>query len=258
MLGLRIFIHALRQVFGNFRAALQISGLIYFILFACSYAVVWALDFGNFVQFGARETLLVVLLITLWMVGFLWIAVAWHRYVLLNETPRSVLPKFHGKNIASYFFRGLLIALVFFLIAAVLLIIWLLFNSILFAVFPNGITVGAIGMMLVPLVLNIVFSMVFFSLSPVLVAGALGRQMSFREAQSAFSGKWLSLFVLLIVTAAFSTVVRLVAELSALPLLDYLVVFGILQAALYWVSIMTGISVLTTLYGHFIEKRELV
>lgn len=63
--------------------------------------------------FGA----LVVLLVA--VVTGLWIAVGWHRYVLLNEKP-ELLPAFRQDRMIAYFIRSLILGLIILLPA----IIW--------------------------------------------------------------------------------------------------------------------------------------
>lgn len=258
MLGLRILLHALKQIFGNFRAALQISGLICAVQFGCSYFIFGAsrLDFS--LPLAASDLLSGVIMIVIWGAGFVWMAVAWHRYVLLNEKQNSVIPQLRIKNMGSYFMRSLLIGLVLIIVVLVLGGIGLLCNAIFAAVFPSAVTGWVYGAMLYPLALNLVSSMLFFSLSPILVAGALGKEMSFAEAQSAFSGKLASLFVLAFVVGISSWIGGAIVSDVVAHLADVPGAAIIVEAIYYWVSAMAGISILTTLYGHFTEKRELV
>lgn len=40
-------------------------------------------------------------------IATLWIAVAWHRFVLLNEAPQGLLPAFKGDRVMAYLLRML-------------------------------------------------------------------------------------------------------------------------------------------------------
>lgn len=246
VLGLKLLTHSIKQVFGNFRAALQISGVIFAVLCTLTFFVFTRLEGQADLQFSGSFWALAVFAMVLSAAGYLWIAVSWHRFVLLDETPVGLIPRFHRKNIISYFIRLLIILLV-------LLITGLLMGFValvLVSAFPS-----AAFATLLPLLINLGLSAFFFTLSPILVAGALGKKMSFSEAQAAFSGKLIGLLVLIVLIAFLSWLGGFVLgdiwRLGA-------VVSGVISTIYYWVTMMIGISIYTTLYGHFIEKRELV
>lgn len=124
MKGLQIFTHSLRQVTGNLRAAIKVSGLLYSVqfilafalgntLFADEAAVMAAMETGEF----PWTTYLLVLAITL--TTSIWIAVGWHRYVLKVEQP-GLLPEFHADRFLGYFGKSLLIGLIVLPLAAIL------------------------------------------------------------------------------------------------------------------------------------------
>lgn len=50
------------------------------------------------------------------LAGWLWTAVAWHRFVVLNERPRGWLPRFRGDLILGYAGRGILTLLMMLLV----------------------------------------------------------------------------------------------------------------------------------------------
>ncbi|MEK9643531.1 MAG: hypothetical protein VW122_13290 [Paracoccaceae bacterium] len=41
------------------------------------------------------------------------VIVAWHRFILWEQSTRFILPKFHGRQILSYMWRVILIVLLF-------------------------------------------------------------------------------------------------------------------------------------------------
>ena len=124
MKAVQIFTHAFRQVLGNLEAAIRISGLLFLVQFLAG----WALISRRFPDEAALKaaalsgqfpwfTVLISAVISL--VAGLWIAVAWHRYVLVIEKP-GVLPVFHGDRILAYFGKGLLAGLILLVPAIVL------------------------------------------------------------------------------------------------------------------------------------------
>ena len=102
MIGWQIFVHALRMVFGNFKQVLQIT--IGPALIAVAAMIVMALmtrGSSEPVYYGAEGPppdlgggLVLPVLVAFLIVFaiFLWVAVAWHRYVLLEEYPNGLLP----------------------------------------------------------------------------------------------------------------------------------------------------------------------
>lgn len=250
MKGWQIFIHSVRLVFSNIEAAFKVSLLPY------------ALSGLAFVFFGAQATalmrdaspeVLVAASSNLWLGYFiylivsitaaLWIAVSWHRYVLLEEYPTSWIPTFHGAAIMTYFGRGFLIGLA---VAAVLMVT--------FAVLGLALGwMGSGGILLTGVISFAVVSYVFYRLCPVLPSAAINQPMTFGEAWKATedSGSTIGVLVLLLILS--SMVVNLPNQIGGAD-----TVIGIIYSLVVgWFLMMIGSSVLTTFYGHFIEGRAI-
>ena len=113
--GLAILVHSVRQVFGNLAAAVRISGVLFAVI-----AVISVLGTpADPASAGSNLGLLLILAIVSVLIS-LWIAVAWHRYVLLREGGNTPLPAFRGDAIGRYFVNGLLVALIMIPMAVVL------------------------------------------------------------------------------------------------------------------------------------------
>lgn len=252
MFGIDIFVHAVRMVLGNLGVALRISGVLMGVLFVVTLVfgggqVAMTGDFGQMARQGAAAAgggLIV------WIVSFLislWIAVAWHRFILREEEPAGVIPPFNGAAIGSYFVAGLIFAAILFVLA---IPIGLMAGIVLFP-FAAGGQPGFLGAILFGLVLYLPLAYVGYRISPILPSAALGQRMPLRDAwyATATSG---SAFVVL----------TLVSVLAALLAQAPAGVLGGLLGAIWlfvvqWATILVGASILTTIYGHYVEGRPL-
>jgi hypothetical protein len=250
MKGWEIFVHSVRLVFSNIEAAFKlsllpyaISGLAFVFLGAKATAImreqspeaIMAAPSGLWVGY--------VFYILVSVIAALWIAVSWHRYVLLEEYPSGWFPTFHGGAIMSYFGRGFLVGL---LIVGVVLVVMLLLGLVM-------VWAGAAGAMLVAVLAFATASYLFYRLCPVLPSAAINQHMSFGDAWRATSGNDSTIAVLVILLILSSIVVQLPNQIggpdSAIGIV-YSLVVG-------WFMMLIGVSVLTTFYGHFVEGRTI-
>lgn len=250
--GWQIFVHSVRQVFGNLPAALRISGVLYLVIFALGIALTgWgpptmadpaALDGG---LMGA-----VLLSGIVSLVLSLWIAVGWHRYVLRMEGGASIVPAFRGGAILRYLGYTLLITIIVIPVGILGgIIAGLAFGGMAMGPGQAG---GGLGLMLAMGVLvYLPVLAVFFRLSPVLPAAALDEPLGIGAAWKA-TADWEAMLTLAVLSALCTGCLTLLS--AGLP--------GGLGIAIgiagQWVLTMVGASILTTIYGHYIEKRQLV
>lgn len=255
VLGLRIFLHALRMVFGNFPMALRAS--IPFIavwVLSAAYAAFSGVSLSvTHAGAGAQAQLLqdhwpyFLLAVIASVAAYLWTAVAWHRYVLAEEAPGPLGPQWHGPEIGNYLWRSFLAGLIFVFVG-------FLFGFVIgFISAASGAPAG-VKVILTQLGTVVPCLVVFFRLSPIFPAAALGAPITFGEAWSATKGATGSLFLLALV----SVVSNLVLALPTSLLTQGAPILGLAwSAAVQWLSLMFGVSVLSTIYGHFVEKRHL-
>ena len=121
-MALHIIRHALRMIFGNFGQALRVSIGPFLILLVCAYPIT-TIQIGEiFLTFvpdpfatdiGGRASpvnpvvfLYLVFLIFVALFVFGWVAVAWHRFILLEEY-HGLLPAAAGRPIWPYVWRSL-------------------------------------------------------------------------------------------------------------------------------------------------------
>ncbi|MBE9635957.1 hypothetical protein [Salipiger mangrovisoli] len=244
MKGWRIFLHSLRMVIDNIGTALRVSLVLYLVQVASQIATYLhpsdtGADGMPVPMIGVPALALMVLAV----LASLWIAVAWHRFVLTGEEPRGWLPQWHGGEILGYFGRSILIGLVIFL-----------------GMMVSAIPVALVGAAVPGLAPILVFGLVglggylFFRLGLILPAAALGEKLTLKQAWRATSDDDGAVVTLALLVIGGSLLVELPALIddSAGSIVN--LVYGLV---INWFATMIGISVLTSLYGHFVEKRPL-
>ena len=248
MLGVRIFIHSLKQVFGNLGGALRVIAPIVSAQFAAFYALGHARETAGFgVGPNGVTPWLVVVSTLLVAIPAVWMAVAWHRLILLGERPRSIFPPFHAGLLASYLIYSVLLAIVLLLLGRVLAHYA---GSLLFSGgFPSYWTalLGTSALIYVPL------GFLMLKLSPLLPAAAVGRHLGVVEAWSKTRKSNLALLTVVILAVLCRTLIIL--GLLRLALLSEYYIY--VQLLLGWLTSIVVLSILTTIYGHFVEGREL-
>ena len=248
--------HAVNSVQNNLAYAFRISWPWYAVL-----AVVSIVTFGllGMLAAGGNADLMpygVFFIVLLSFVAFASIAVNWHRYILLDEVPRAGdLFRLDGKT-WRYLGNLILIGLIMLLLGAIVMV-------------PLALLAGAITSSVVVSVVVILGLIVFlflaifsFRLSVKLPAVAIGRQdFTFSHALAATRGNTLQLFLILL----FQVVLAIAASLFLL-FLNFVTafihpIFGLavgmlVQLFINWILTIFGITILTSLYGFFVEGRE--
>jgi len=247
-MGLRIFLHSVRLVFGQLGAALRISAVLYIIGMAIG-AIGLYYQYQAFASEGSQAgawQFFVAALIS--VVPYLWIAVAWHRFVLLDEAPRAIVPTPPGDRIWSYFGRAIqmgLLIIVFAIGCGLLLTVAM--------VASNGSPVLALPIMFVFVAVGVLIT---YRLAPMFPGAAIGQSVGVGEAWKVTSGASGTFFILAILSAIGSFVLDLPGELLArLPGSPFTVLTWVAVSS--WVKLMVGVSILTTIYGVYVEKRSI-
>jgi hypothetical protein len=187
------------------------------------------------------------------LIAFASIAVAWHRYILLDEVPQGLAKLRVDRNVWRYFRNLILITLLVIPVMIPLLFLMAVFQSISpFA----AIAVAAVYMV-------VVVSPILYRVSIKLPAIALGRQdFGMGDAWNTSAGNWWQIGAVAIVVTVLSAVASLVLE--AVSKLIYSVLGQSLgpwidlpiQVAINWIITVMGITLLTSLYGFFVEERD--
>lgn len=186
------------------------------------------------------------------------VIVAWHRFVLLEEPVAALWTPVPPMRVLAYFLRMLLLSLVVLPVMALALGIAL---SPVFLVM--GATTGpgeaAPGGMLAIFVIGGAVTLVIYGLSlrlsTVLPAAAIGAPLGLRGAWRASAGQgrlFLGVAIGIVLIGILVAVLSIPLVVAGVPLLAACV-----QGAIGGVVLLYMASILTTLYGVFIEGRDL-
>ncbi len=254
MLGLEIFVHSVRMVLRNLTQALQISVVPALIggFLAIGLFFLFGIPFEEFISEtngfpeGVTAASFTGFLLCLMAVVFgvmLWIVVSWHRFVLLEEYPSGLVPPFRFDRVLAYFGRLLMLGLI-------ALIIMIPGALIMGMMAQSSVALG----ILVWLGLIIILTIGFYRASPILPGAAIGKPIKLSEAWQATSGASGAIALLVVLSILFQILLQLLASLLLfVPIIGVLIV---LFASMLIVPLI-NVSILTTIYGVFIEKREL-
>jgi hypothetical protein len=250
-MGVSLFVHSVRLVLGDWRNALKISGLLYLIyavpalIFALLFPVptdpaqaLTAIGSGGFL--GLITAILAI-------IAFVWIAVAWHRYVLLDEMPAGQFPEFNSSRLLSYGGYSLLIGVIGFVLSFIVTAV------VGIVAIP---LLGMVGAYIMALLALAAVLIVGYRLAPILPAIAIDKPITLRQAWDATNNANGPIIILAILSAIAAVVIDIPAIIlaSAGPL----AFLGVLWTlATGWVKMIVGVSILTTLYGHYIEGRAI-
>ncbi|RPE64703.1 hypothetical protein EDD53_2463 [Pacificibacter maritimus] len=238
MTGFLLLKRSVTAVFRNFDDALAISGLLWValtavIVFISSFAPEITLAQDAPVSTGSLLWLIVPNLAAL-IVG-IWVAVEWHRFALLGVRPTTIFPQLHMAQTLSYLGHSLKLIVLMVVIAFAIVFVATIIGTFsgvlqpLLAVVPAITLVGAF--------------LIFYRLSPILPAAAIGQSMTLKQAwqrtQSIQKEIYQAVFLLVLATLC-----------AQLPML---VLPGELIALLYslivgWIGLMVGVSLLSAIY----------
>ncbi len=244
MQAFRILLHALRLVFGNLGQALVMSALPLVVALGAMVAIGIA---GRFWADGIRITGLVSLVAAMLVFAatLVWFAVRWHRFILLDERQQLLaLPP--AKALMRYI--G-----VSFLTFLMLVPVGIAVMMSVYAAYEGG---GSVVSLIVGMVLVFLLYVLALILAAALPGAAIGAGRPIRAAWRALkpAAGTILLLTLLgfvgyeITEAAFFAFVAIGVPLALAILLT---------AVAYWLSTLISLSVLTTLWGHYVEGRPL-
>ena len=243
MQGWKIFVHALSIVVRNWREALRIA-LLPTALGAVALVVVgFALPQSQAAdgEVAARGSMILTGLISIliWALAMVWMLVNWHRFILLSEYPSGWLPPLRRGAIGAYLWRAVQMTLM----AIVALIPFVVLMVILGGL--NG----------VPLMIWAGLTLYgFYRISPVLPAAAIGETLGMRAAWDATrpgAGAIVIVIILTMVVAQLASVIDVLLT-GSIPFLG--AILSILMTA---ALVLLNASILTTIYGHYIDRRPL-
>jgi len=245
-MSFRIFLHSVRLVLSQLVSALKISGALYALSLLVTVIAAMSqarLTLAGEVPIGWQTVVGAVVTCAL----YIWTAVGWHRFVLLDEEPGLVLPNFHGHRLLAYLGRTLQIALIGMLVAGFFGFVAVLLAFLL----------GPVASLLVALVATIAMLLVSFRLAPLLPGAAIGQKVDLRDAwESTQLANGTLVGLALIAGVAVAAVDMVSAAVTALP--GPMVWVGMAMFAITgWFKLMVWVSIITTIYGVYVEGRRL-
>jgi hypothetical protein len=172
-----------------------------------------------------------------------WCIVAWHRFVILEEMPTGWIPAFNGGRILSYWGQALKLILVFLLLSVPIVAVVMLAAQVNVAI---ALVLG------VPLYFW--WMLLVMRLSITLPAAAVGRPLPFAEARSATKDTWGALLLLVLLLAGLQLLVQ--GAVAGLAQMSPALSLALNVAASVFLSLL-NVSILTTLYGHYVEGRSI-
>lgn len=243
MQGWKIFLHALSMVLRNWREALRIA-LVPTALGAVALMVAgFALPQSQVAdgEVAARGPMILTGLISflITLVAMIWVLVNWHRFILLSEYPSGWLPTLRQDAIGAYMWRTVQMTLM----AIVALIPIFVITMIL------GGLIGVLMMIWVGLMLY-----GFYRISPVLPAAAIGETMTMRAAWDVTRPGAGAIVIVIILTMIVTQLITVFETLltGSIPVLGA-ILSSMTTAALG----LLNASILTTIYGHYVDGRPL-
>ena len=251
MLGYRLFRHSILMLVNNFGAALKVSLIPGAISVATIYSVIGLARqvssedpaTSPAIWFGVLISLIVTILV------FCWAAVSWHRYVLQEEMPGAFFPAWHGPEIKAYIGASIRIVSIICVLALVLAAVIAFIAAALSwgSLDTRQSSVGTI-------IFNLLIGYFWLRYGLILPSAALGVRMSLGESWGETKPYAGAVFVAQLCSSIFFAIPTVIANSpfgAPLSGFAYFAVGG-------WLQVMVGISLLTALYGHIHEKRELI
>ncbi len=261
-MAFQIIRHAFRMIYDNLGQALRVSVGPYLILVIASVVAITLADLptafvvdpsaGVPVGLSPLVFLAIIALLVFGLFVFGWVAVSWHRFILLEEYA-GALPAVAGRPIWPYVGRMMLYGF-FVVIAAIPIFFVFGLVAAPFASGPNDsqpvIVVGFFVFLA-----SALLTFIWFRIALALPGVAVGKPISIGEAWSATSSMAGTIFGVAFLLMGINGIAGLVVgQVSALlPIIGF-----VLNILVQWVTLMLGVSILTTFYGHLIEKRPLV
>lgn len=238
----------------NFGAVIRIFAIPTALYAACSACALWLGKSGFELDYEESQIFLSILLAFGLAFGGLlilvWGVVGWHRYVL-NEGPATWFTPVGVRNFVRYILDSFAITLLLVLIGLPVLFI---LSSVLSA--AQAYTAVAILSTLA----NLLIFWIFLRLSPLLPSSAIDKRTGLGGAWRATSkGRLALLWVAVVWLVMNHLVTRALGSLGMAQLTPEgnPGVFMAAQMVLLAILGMWGVSLITTIYGYFVEDRAL-
>lgn len=257
MQGWNIFIHSVRMVFGNLGPAMRISGLLYLVYmlmnayFILNYSddlmVLQSLMAVGLMPPELPNGLVLVMALNfaVWLLTSLWIAVLWHRHILLSQSSEMIVPHLFTGVIARYLGKTIQLALMLSVVGFAL--------GMLLGV-AVGPLLGPLAATTIPLILLGVLLYLSYRLGLVFPAIALDQTMTFKASWEETKSASGAIAQLAVIAVVFVIIIQIPSNMNPDPTSIINLVYSYVVG---WIAMMVGVSVLTTLYGVHVEGRKI-
>ncbi|MGP6088665.1 hypothetical protein [Antarctobacter jejuensis] len=245
MRGWQIFRYSFWTVINNMETAFRLSVVLYALqalnqVLVLLYAPEDPVR-GVPVSLEIAATFLVTGILAIF--ASLWIAVAWHRYILTGEFEEGAVPPWHGSLILGYLGRSIMIGLIISLaLIAAGVPLFMLANA-----------VPALGFFVL-FAMALLAAYLILRLGIILPAGAIGQKLTLGEAWASTSKEQSTILALAVIVVVLSAVLQLPSWLNPEPRSVVNLVYNVVTG---WFVTMVGVSLLTTLFAVFIEGRNI-
>lgn len=249
-MSVRLLLHSFRLLFGNLSDALKVSvapimiaGLLGIAAFSVSGVTPEMIAMASVTgQLPPNGLLAILFMAVVMLFTFSWIAVAWHRFVLLEEYPGYV-PAVTDRPIWPYVWRMLGLGLLLFVLATMLSVVMSIALSI----------AGEAAIGIAAFLIGTVMTYVWLRTALILPATAVGEELKLRDAWSASAPGGRDILGVASILVGLNVMVGLVQQ-AVIPPGALSLVVGLVVS---WITLMVGTSILTTLYGYLVQNRPL-
>ncbi|MCP4071502.1 MAG: hypothetical protein GY742_07140 [Hyphomicrobiales bacterium] len=166
--------------------------------------------------------------------------------MLLEERSESVLPNWRGDLVWSYLKHAIVVGLAVGVIGMIPMF------SILY-LFSTIITSSILVFGLFSLLMGAILYYISLRFGLVLPAAALENPMTIRDSLHKTKSASGAIMVASLLLAVFTFAIEFIVEATGLNQIT----FQISSYITGWISMMLGVSILTTLFGYLVENREL-
>ena len=246
--GWAIFRKSLTQIIYNLSDALKISGPLWILIYLITYAIQQSPSKQSGVPEMSLGLSLVVFIASILIIcGFCWVAILWHRFMLLNEGSENLVTRWNGSRVWSYLKYLFIIGFSVFIIVIIPYVVAMYTLGSVIATYPK-----------LFLYIGFMVSVLFYYLSLrfglVLPSVALDNPVTMGASYSRTDDIKGAIFVASTLLVGVTIIVGQLLQITGID--QY--TFQLPSFFTNWFFTMTGISILTTLYGYVVEKRELV
>ncbi len=248
MTSYNLLCHSVQMIFNNKVEILKL-GLLPMVIYATAMVFLSKVlpgglnslqtgDEGTGAGFPMVQVLVAILAMCVAMLSF---TVNWHRYVLLEERPQSWISSFDLKRIGAYFIAGFKLGIFIFFIMVPVSIFAL----------SVGVVVGA-PIFFAAFVLVSVYAT---QLSITLPAAAIGKPINLLATSEYMKGSFWTVFALILLLLLANVLIFGIVALLNNGM--YVTTATCVQFIAQVFISMLNVSILTTLYGYYVEGRRI-